>query len=144
MSSVFLLGFVSIEHLLAGRRPHTFSLSSLRAKRPLVVIAVIDVEGGTNQTLHTSASCFSGGDHCRKRRGHGGLLHAMTMSMKVSTVRRNVASRSTHIPGPTTVNAVTSVVPKDEATSDVSKNKSVSVIKKTTANQAITYICAMV
>ena len=38
--SGFLLSFVSIERLLAVRHPHTFSLSSLRAKRALWIIAI--------------------------------------------------------------------------------------------------------
>ena len=38
--SVFILTFVSIERLLAVRRPHTFSLSTSRAKRALWVMAI--------------------------------------------------------------------------------------------------------
>ncbi|KAI0220863.1 hypothetical protein LSAT2_027672 [Lamellibrachia satsuma] len=37
--SVYLLVFVSIERLLAVRRPHTFSMNALRAKKALSVIA---------------------------------------------------------------------------------------------------------
>ena len=39
--SGLLLSFVAIERLLAVRHPHTFSLSSLRAKRALWVIAIV-------------------------------------------------------------------------------------------------------
>ena len=41
--SVYLLVFVSIERLLAVRRPHTFSMSALRAKKALSVIAMTAV-----------------------------------------------------------------------------------------------------
>ena len=39
--SGLLLSFVAIERMLAVRHPHTFSLSSLRAKRALWVIAIV-------------------------------------------------------------------------------------------------------
>ena len=39
--SVLLLAFVSVERLLAVRYPHTFNLSAPRAKKFLVVIAVV-------------------------------------------------------------------------------------------------------
>ena len=39
--SVLLLTFVSVERLLAVRHPHTFTLSAPRAKKALVVIAVV-------------------------------------------------------------------------------------------------------
>ena len=39
--SVLLLAFVSVERLLAVRHPHTFTLSAPRAKKALVVIAVV-------------------------------------------------------------------------------------------------------
>ena len=45
--SVLLLAFISIERLLTVRRPHSFSLSSTRAKRALVVIAVLATVGGS-------------------------------------------------------------------------------------------------
>ena len=38
--SVLLLGFISVERLLAVRYPHTFTLSAPRAKKAMVVIAV--------------------------------------------------------------------------------------------------------
>ena len=39
--SVLLLAFVSVERLLAVRHPHTFTLSAPRAKKAMVVIAVV-------------------------------------------------------------------------------------------------------
>ena len=150
MISVFLLAFVSIERLLAVRRPHTFSLSSLRAKRALVVIAVgaavcvlvLTVARIKRYTrlrqvflaviivanVVVMVSCYT--------------LMAVTMLMKVRTARRNVGvARGTPVPGPSTVTTVANVVSKLAATADVtsSKNNSVSVIKKTTADQATTY-----
>ena len=41
--SVFLLAFVATERLMAVRRPHTFSLCAMRAKRALAVIAVATI-----------------------------------------------------------------------------------------------------
>ena len=38
--SIYMLAFVSVERLLAVWRPHSFSLSALRAKAALVVIAI--------------------------------------------------------------------------------------------------------
>ena len=150
MFSVFLLAFVSIERLLAVRRPHTFSLSSLRAKRALVVIAVaaavcilvltvarikqytrlrqVSLAVIIVANVVVMVSCYT--------------LMAVTMLMKVRTARRNVGVASrTPVPGPSTVPAVATVVSKLAATPDVtsSKNNSVSVIKKTSANQATTY-----
>ena len=155
MFSVFLLAFVSIERLLAVRRPHTFSLSSLRAKRALVVIAIVAAVCILVLTMArikhytrlrqvslaviivanvvVMVSCYT--------------LMAVTMLMKVRTARRNVGvASSTPVPGPSTVTTVTTVASNDVATADVtsSKNNSVSVIKKTTANQKTTYRFVMV
>ena len=151
MFSVFLLAFVSIERLLAVRRPHTFSLSSLRAKRALVVIAiaaavcilVLTVARIKHYTrlrqvfraviivanVVVMVVCYT--------------LMAVTMLMKVRTARRNVGvARGTSVPGPSTVITVSKLA----ATADFisSKNNSVLVIKKTSANQKTMYRFIMV
>ncbi|KAI0229964.1 hypothetical protein LSAT2_019632 [Lamellibrachia satsuma] len=148
--SAFLLAFVSIERLLAVRRPHTFSLNSLRAKWALVVIAVVAAVCVLVLTVAqikryirlrqvllvviivanvvVMVVCYT--------------LMAVTMLMKVRTARRNVGvARGTPVPGPSTVTTVATVASKNVATADVtsSKNSSVSVFKKTSANHAITY-----
>ena len=49
--SLLLLAFVSIERLLAVRRPHTFSLSLTRARRAIVVIAMAAAAIATTLTM---------------------------------------------------------------------------------------------
>ena len=148
--SALLLAFVSIERLLAVRRPHTFSLSSLRAKRALVGIAVaavvftmveivasvkryrlvlLVVPGVVTVTsVVTMIICYS--------------LMAITMLMNVRYSYRNVGvSSSTPAPGPPTVPTVTYLIPNGKARVDVtsSTNNAFSRIPKTTAKQANTY-----
>ena len=78
--SVLLLTFVLIELLLAVRRPHTFSLNSLRAKRALVSHRCSgrcvhnSIDSGTSQTVRTLGSGFSRDCHINKRHGHDGVL----------------------------------------------------------------------
>ena len=147
MFSVFLLAFVSIERLLALRRPHTFSLSSLRAKRALVVIAV----AAAVCVLVVTVARIK---HCTRLRQVSlaviivanvvvmvvcYTLMAVTMLMKVRTARRIVdVASSTPVPGPSTATTVIGVVSKDAAAVGVtsSENNSMSVTKKTTASQA--------
>ena len=52
------------------------------------------VDGGMNQTLHTSASGLSRGDHCSKRRGHGRLLHADGSDNSMSVTKKTIASHA--------------------------------------------------
>ena len=145
-----MLTFVSIQRLLAVRRPRTFSLNSLRAKRALVVIAVaaaaspivLAVARIKRYTLLVKVFpaivsvtnvmvmvvCYS--------------FMAITVLMNVRYARRNVGvARSTPAPGPSRVPSVTYLVPSDKATVDVtsSKNNSQSRITKTTAKQANAY-----
>ena len=148
--SVLLLTFVSIERMLAVRRPHTFSLNPLRAKRALVVIAVaaagcamvLIVERVKRYTLlvHVFPAivtlinvvvmvvCYS--------------LMAITMLMKVRDAHRNVgASSSSPVPGTSTVPSVTYLVTNGKATVDINtrKNHSLPRTTKTTAKKANTY-----
>ena len=140
MFSVFLLAFVSIERLLAVRRPHTFSLNPLRAKRALVIIAVV---AAVNAIVVTMGEVR-----------HNRILFqvipavlisatvmAITMLMNIRTAHRNVGiAKSTPVPGPSTVPTV-AYISNGKATADVilNKNTSVSGITKTTANQVKTY-----
>ena len=149
MFSVFLLAFVSIERLLAVRRPHTFSLNPLRAKRALVIIAVVAVVNAIvvtmgevrhnimlfqvipavliSATVVVMIVCYT--------------VMAITMLMNIRTAHRNVGiAKSTPVPGPSTVPTV-AYISNGKATADVilNKNTSVSGITKTTANQVKTY-----
>ncbi|KAI0220145.1 hypothetical protein LSAT2_028338 [Lamellibrachia satsuma] len=148
--SVLLLAFVSIERLLAVRRPHTFSLNPLRAKRALVVIAVAAAASAMVLTVArvkqytllvqvfpaivtlinvvVMVVCYS--------------LMAITMLMNVRNAQRNVgASSSSPAPGTSTVPTVTYLVTSGKATVNVttSKNRSLSRTTETTAKQASTY-----
>ena len=148
--SALLLAFVSIERLLAVRRPHTFSLSSLRAKRALMAIAVAAVVFTMVETVASVKRyrllllvipavvtvtsvvvmiiCYS--------------LMAITMLMNVRYSYRNVGvSSSTPAPGPPTVPTVTYLIPDGKTRVDVtsSTNNTLSPIPKTTAKQASTY-----
>ena len=49
--SSFLLVFVSIERLMAVRRPHSFNVNAQRAKKALIVIAVIAAVGTSVNTV---------------------------------------------------------------------------------------------
>ena len=148
--SALLLAFISIERLLAVRRPHTFSLSSLRAKRALMGIAFAAVVCTMVETVArvkryrllllvvpavvtvtsvvTMIICYS--------------LMAITMLMNVRYSYRNVGvSSSTPAPGPPTVPTVTYLIPNGKARVDVtsSTNTALSRIPKTNAKQANTY-----
>ena len=153
--SVLLLAFVSIERLLAVRRPHTFSLSSLRAKRALVVIAVASAVCAVllavarvkrfRLLLHVVPAvvtvtsvvvmivCYS--------------LMAMTMMMNIRAAHRNVGvTNKTPAPGPSTAPTGIYIVSHGKAMVGVtsSKNSSLSRITKTTAKQTNTYKSVLV
>ncbi|KAI0210415.1 hypothetical protein LSAT2_004843 [Lamellibrachia satsuma] len=49
--SSFLLVFVSIERLMAVRRPHSFNVNAQRAKKALIIIAVIATVGTSVNTV---------------------------------------------------------------------------------------------
>ena len=141
--SVFLLAFVSMERLLAVRRPHTFSLSPRRAKWALLVICVATVVSVAvlemARVMHydllrmvckliitiTSVVilivCYT--------------LMAITMLMNTRAARRNVGVTPSPVPGPSTVSTVTS---KGTASVGVNSKKinSVSGIKMTKAKEA--------
>ena len=141
--SLVLLTFVSIERLLAVRRPHTFSLSSLRAKRALVVIAVVAAlctvvltvarikryallvqilpAIGTVTNVMVMMVCYS--------------LMAIKMLMNARNAHRNVGvARNTPAPGPSTVPSVTYFVPNVKATVDVASSKNISLSRITEDN----------
>ena len=147
--SIFLLAFVSIERLLAVRRPHTFSLNPIRAKRALVIIAVVAAVIAmvviVGQIKHSrllfriipavviSATvvvmivCYT--------------LMAITMLMNIRTAHRTVGiANSTPVPGLSKVPTV-AYISNGKATADVilNKNSPVSGSRKTTANQVKTY-----
>ena len=140
--SLLLLGFVSIERLLAMRRPHTFSLSIRRAKWALVVIAAVTVVSVTAvelaramryvvlrkvlQVIETLASvavlivCYT--------------LLAVTMLMHRRTARGNVGVVAmSPVPGTSAASAVTT---KGTAITDVISSKHKSGITTTKAKEA--------
>ena len=139
--SLLLLAFVSIERLLAVRRPHTFSLSIRRAKWALVVIAAATVASvmavelaravryvvlsKALQVIVTFASvvvlivCYT--------------LLAGTMLVNRRTARRNVGVVATsHVPG---TSAVSTVTTKGTTITDVTSRKHKSGITTTKAKE---------
>ena len=141
--SIFLLAFVSMERLLAVRRPYTFSLSTRRAKWALLVICVATVVSVTvlemARVMHydllrmvykliiTIASvvilivCYT--------------LLAITMLINTRAVRRNVGVTPSPVPGPSMVPTVTS---KGTASVGVTsrKNNAALGIKMTKTKEA--------
>ena len=140
--SLLLLAFVSIERLLAVRRPHTFSLSIGRAKWALVVIAAMAfvsltafelahamryvVLSKAMQVIVTFASvvvlivCYT--------------LLAVTMLVNRRTARRNVGVVATSpVPG---TSAVSTVTTKGTTITDVTSRKHKSGITTTKAKEA--------
>ncbi|KAI0216151.1 hypothetical protein LSAT2_031804, partial [Lamellibrachia satsuma] len=148
--SLVLLAFMSIERLLAVRRPQTFSLSSLRAKRALVVIAVaaavctmvLTVARIKRYTLLVKVfPAIVTVTNVMVMMASYSLM-AITMLMKARNAHRNVGvASSTSAPGPSTVSTITYSVPNVKATVDVasSKSNSLSGITKTTAKQTNAY-----
>ena len=100
--SVFLLAFIAIERLIAVRRPHTFSLCAMRAKKALaVIVAATIVTVSTHQMLKhyrsvvllrlfnvsVFLSCFLTMSICY-------ILLAITLIKKAWSARKQVENQS--------------------------------------------------
>ena len=148
--STLLLSFVSIERLIAVRRPHSFSLCPRRAKWALVVIALmgafcatvlcvarvkhyelltrIVIASVTGSSVVVMIGCYS--------------VMAMTMLMKVRAVHRNTGvACGTPLPGSASVTTVTAELNNSRPPSDVTSRKIYpeSVVKSITVKPAKTY-----
>ena len=148
--STLLLSFVSIERLMAIRRPHSFSLSPRRAKWALVVIALMgafcafvlsvarvkDYElltriftaSVTISSVVVMIGCYS--------------VMAMTMLMKVRAAHRNTGvARGTSLHGSAPVTTVTMELNKVIPPSDFTSRKIFpeSVVKSITVKLTKTY-----
>ena len=148
--STLLLSFVSIERLMAVRRPHSFSLSPRRAKWALVAIALmgafyatvlsvarvkdyelltcIFIASVTVSSVVVMIGCYS--------------VMAMTMQMKARAAHRNIGvARGTSLPGSASVTTVTMELNNVTPPSDVTSRKIFpeSVAKSITMKPAKTY-----
>ena len=147
--SVFILAFVSIERLLAVRRPFTFSLSLTRAKIALAVIAVasaacttvVTIAGVKHYTmLHYGfaatviAACVLVMVLCY-------ALMAMTLLMKIRSAHRSVGVSSS-VQGPSAAESVPhDAIKVTPMSSDVTSSKPIPVrgVKHTTTTHNIAY-----
>ncbi|KAI0213084.1 hypothetical protein LSAT2_001915, partial [Lamellibrachia satsuma] len=152
--SMYLLVFVSIERLLAVRRPHTFSMNALRAKKALSVIAtaavvmssVMAVARLTRQLLLVRVFPMMFIVMCVLTMTVCYTVMAMTMLKNARNAAIRVAvSREANPeePGPSnvpeTVNAIPMVGTSTGTNSGTTMPASLSCITKTTANQAKYY-----
>ena len=146
--SAFLLSFVSMERLLAMRRPHSFSLSPRRAKVALVVIAVMAalcsmvLTVGRVNSYDLLIHVFTPFVTMTSVVVMIGSYSIMAMTMLTRAAHRNVVgARVTPLPGPSTdpkpTLELTNVAPQSAHTSH--KIYPQTVGKATTAKQAKAY-----
>ena len=152
--SVYLLVFVSIERLLAVRRPHTFSMNALRAKKALSVIAtaavvvssVMAVARLTRQSLLARVFPMTFIVLCVLTMIVCYTLMAMTMLKNAKNAAIRVAvSREANPdePGPSNVPETVNVIPMVGTSTGTSSGTTTpappSRVTKTTAKQAKNY-----
>ena len=152
--SMYLLVFVSIERLLAVRRPHTFSMNALRAKKALSVIStaavvvssVMAVTRLTRQFLLARVFPMTFIFLCVLTMIVCYTLMAMTMLKNARNAAIRVAvSREANPdePGPSqspeTVNVIPMVGTSTGTSSDIATPAPPSRVTKTTAKQAKSY-----
>ncbi|KAI0213093.1 hypothetical protein LSAT2_001914 [Lamellibrachia satsuma] len=152
--SMYLLVFVSIERLLAVRRPHTFSMNALRAKKALSVIStaavvvssVMAVTRLTRQFLLARVFPMTFIFLCVVTMIVCYTVMAMTMLKNASNAAIRVAvSRDANPdePGPSqspeTVNVIPTVGTSTGTNSDITTPAPPSRVTKTTAKQAKSY-----
>ncbi|KAK2178369.1 hypothetical protein NP493_546g03097 [Ridgeia piscesae] len=146
--SALLLSFVSMERLLAMRRPHSFSLSPRRAKVALVVIAVMAaicsmvLTVGRINSYNLLIHVFTPFVTMTSVVVMIGCYSIMAMTMLMRAAHRNVVvARVTPLPGPSSDHKRTfelaNVAPQSALTSN--KICPQSVAKATTAKQAKVY-----
>ena len=158
--SVVLLVFISIERLLAVRRPHTFSMNTRRAKKVLISIAV-----AIAMFTSVTQAVFSMGHECITLLGSGTIVMIICYTLiaagqlrKVCASRKKVAPENVApLPETGTSSAIlsgsvviarscnagpshiSSAATADEQNSTVVKQRPLTVISKITAKQASNY-----
>ena len=148
--STLLLAFVSIERLMAVRRPHSFSLSPRRAKWALVGIAFVAVFCAMGLTiarvnkyrlLRRAFTLFFTIPSVMVMIGCYTIM-AVTVLMNVRAVHRNVGvANMTPVQGPSTVPTVTLELTKLTSQAEVTSHKINPLCdsKTTSVKQAKTY-----
>ena len=146
--SVFIMTFVSIERLLAVRRPHTFSLSTSRAKRALwvmVIAAAICAGTLTTQRVYDNVAAMRITVAVIIASNAGVIiicytLVAVTILMLAKDAQRKVGGASSSaLSKPSTSHALSNQLTMVNTEADVTSHTRKSGTTKTTTKVAAAY-----